>query len=343
MIVLRTTTLYIPLSAYSADVEPNQLSFRSTGALPSVARLTPSVPIIDIAAKTATQNLAVDFVPDLAGSEFYLCMQAQDANGLRTEARCFTILLPLPTPKWLSPANDSAYEARVGCELSVGFVVEDRTSSDIEPGFAAEGGFIPHVVLMSVTIESSYKSSVTTSLPSGSTLFTPVSSVMNPASTQFLWRLQKGQEGFWYRLCFSTATAEAGDPQLCISVATARCQYCTKPEDSLQRVAKNWHATWTQVWSGNHFLANPDMLMTEQIVLVGPIYTVRKDEDLAHIASRYGIDLQDLLLWNPDVADLAAQQQQYVIHELQEICVVPQSCIYSGSISSSPTISHAAL
>ena len=85
------------------------------------------------------------------------------------------------------------------------------------------------------------------------------------------------------------------------------------------------------------------MLMTEQIVLVGPIYTVRKDEDLAHIASRYGIDLQDLLLWNPDVADLAAQQQQYVIHELQEICVVPQSCIYSGSISSSPTISHAAL
>ena len=226
----------------------------------------------------------------------------------------------------------------------------------IDGSYSTLHGFICYVIIFSKNLFvwlkdvcsiryliSSYKSSVTTSLPSGSTLFTPVSSVMNPASTQFLWRLQKGQEGFWYRLCFSTATAEAGDPQLCISVATARCQYCTRPEDSLQRVAKNWHATWTQVWSGNHFLANPDMLMTEQIVLVGPIYTVRKDEDLAHIASRYGIDLQDLLLWNPDVADLAAQQQQYVIHELQEICVVPQSCIYSGSISSSPTISHAAL
>ena len=83
--------------------------------------------------------------------------------------------------------------------------------------------------------------------------------------------------------------------------------------------------------------------MNDQIIQVGPIYTVRKDEDLDHIALRYGIDLQDLLLWNPDVADRSAQEQRYVIHELQELCIVPQSCVYAGSISSSPTISHAAL
>jgi len=343
LIALQSGITYIPLQAYSADVLPNQLTFRCTGALPSVVTLTPAVPSVNVTSRVATQSLAITFVPDLAGSEFYLCMQAQDSNGLRTQARCYTILLPLPAPKWLAPANNSAYEARVGCTLTVNFLVEDRTSSNIDPGFAAEGGFIPEVVLLTMTTESDYKSSVSRILPAGASFVTPTTGVLNPASNDLVWRLRKGQEGFAYRLCFATMSANNADDQLCISVTTARCQYCLKAEDSLQRIAKEWHTTWTEVWSGNHIIYNPDMLITEQIVQVGPIYTVQKDEDLDHIALRYGVDLHDVLLWNPDVADTAAQSQHYVIKELQELCLVPQSCIYSSSISSSPTIAHAAL
>jgi hypothetical protein len=343
LIVLQSGITYIPLQAYSADVLPNQLTFRCTGALPSVVTLTPAVPSVNVTSRVATQSLAITFVPDLAGSEFYLCMQAQDSNGLRTQARCYTILLPLPAPKWLAPANNSAYEARVGCTLTVNFLLEDRTSSDIDPGLAAEGGFIPEVVLLTMTTESDYKSSVSRILPAGASFVTPATGVLNPASNDLVWRLRKGQEGFAYRLCFATMSANNADDQLCISVTAARCQYCLKAEDSLQRIAKEWHTTWTEVWSGNHIIYNPDMLITEQIVQVGPIYTVQKDEDLDHIALRYGVDLHDVLLWNPDVADTAAQSQHYVIKELQELCLVPQSCIYSSSISSSSTIAHAAL
>jgi len=343
LIALQSGTTFIPLQAYSTDVDPSQLTFRCTGALPSVVTLSPEVPTVNSSSGFATQNLAITFVPDLAGSEFYLCMQAQDSNGLRTEARCYTILLPLPAPKWLAPAHNSAYEARVGCTLTVRFLVEDRTSSNIDPAFAAEGGFIPEVVLLTMTTESDYKSSESRILPPGASFVTPATGVLNPASNDLVWRLRKGQEGFAYRLCMATTSANNADDQLCISVTTARCQYCLKSEDSLQRIAKEWHTTWTEVWSGNHLLYNPDMLTTEQIVQVGPIYAVQKDEDLDHIALRYGVDLHDVLLWNPDVADTAAQSQHYVIKELQELCLVPQSCIYSSGISSSPTIAHAAL
>ena len=343
IIALQSATVYIPLQAFSQDVEPNQLTFRCMGALPSVATLSPTEPDVNMATRIASQNRAVTFVPDLAGSQFYLCMQARDINGLRSEARCYTILLPLSTPKWLAPASESAYEARVGCTLTVRIVVEDRTSSNIDPAFAAEGGFIPQIVLLRMTTESSYKSSVSNELPAGATLVTPATGVKNPSTTNLVWRLSKGQEGFAYRLCFSTASANDASNLLCVSVTTARCQYCTKSDDSLQRVAKEWHATWSQVWSGNHILNNPDLLFTEQIVQVGPMYTVQKEEDLNHIALRYGVDLNDLLFWNPDVADIAAQRQHYVIRELQELCVVPQSCVYESGISSSPSISHAAL
>ena len=343
IIAQQSRIVYIPLEAYSWDVSPSNIAFSSTGALPSVVVLSPRIPMINATSKTAIQNLAITFVPDLAGSEFYLCMQAQDTtNGLRTQPRCYTILLPLAAPEWLAPPHNSAFEARVGCTLTVGFVVEDRTTSLLDPEFAAQGGFIPQVVLLTMLTESNYKSTVSAILPAGAALVTSDTLVLNPASTNLVWRLRKGQEGFAYRLCFSTATANNADNVLCLSVTTARCQYCSKPEDSVQRVAKEWHTTWTQVWSGNHILDNPDMLMTEQIVQVGPIYTVQKDEDLDHIALRYGVDLDDLLLWNPDVADTCAQELHYVIRELQELCVIPQSCIYTGSISSAPTFSHAA-
>ena len=46
---------------------------------------------------------------------------------------------------------------------------------------------------------------------------------------------------------------------------------------------------------------------------VGVVYAVEEQDDLWHVAQRFGIDMNDILFWNPDLADGHAQQQQYQI------------------------------
>lgn len=51
-------------------------------------------------------------------------------------------------------------------------------------------------------------------------------------------------------------------------------------------------------------------LQREQVYAVGPVYSITEEEDLERVAFRYGVATADLLWWNPDLADSAAQAQQ---------------------------------
>jgi len=44
---------------------------------------------------------------------------------------------------------------------------------------------------------------------------------------------------------------------------------------------------------------------------VGVVYSVESQDDLWHIAQRFGVDMADVLFWNPDLADGQAKQHQY--------------------------------
>lgn len=333
IVAQKTSDTVIPLQATSPDVPTVTIGFRTTGSTPQVARFTPSVPIVNLATKEVSQNLTIAFDADLAGSEYYVCLQGEDSNGLRTSARCYTIILPRLTPRLLSPPNETVFEARVGCVLQVGITAEDRTSANIAPSVAANSGFGPEVVALSVLTDSQYRSSISSELPTGATLDV-IPFVQNPVTVYLKWRPVKGQEGFSYRFCFTTSVADDNTPPLCVFVRMIRCQFCARPADSLQSMAKLWHTTWTEIWSGNHMLFNPDLVVQDQVVSVGPTYTVRPGDDLDHLAMRYGVDTADLLLWNPDLADDLARQSQYQLYDLQEMCVVPQSCVYAASVSS---------
>jgi hypothetical protein len=172
--------------------------------------------------------------------------KGEDASGLRTAARCYTIILPRRTPQLLAPPNETVFEARVGCSLAIAIAAEDRTSAGLAPSAAAAAGFGPVVVALHVLTSSAYRASLSAELPRGAALDAPAA-VQNPATATLRWRPSKGQEGFLYRFCFTTSVADNDTPPLCLRVRLLRCQFCARPADSLQAMAKLWHTTWAEV------------------------------------------------------------------------------------------------
>jgi len=65
----------IPLHASSPAVPAVALSFRTTGSIPSVLAFAPAAPAVDAAARIVSQNISVAFDEDLAGSEYFVCVQ----------------------------------------------------------------------------------------------------------------------------------------------------------------------------------------------------------------------------------------------------------------------------
>lgn len=157
----------------------------------------------------------------------------------------------------------------------------------------------------------------------------------------------------------------------CLNVDVQRCRYCQRDQDSLQTVAKAWHGAWLEVWSGNHVYESPDSLLFDASpplqtptppmatidaassgmaaagernklrnsfnpVEVGVTYAVDRQDDLWHIALRFGVDLTDILFWNPDLADQKAKETQYELVPNQELCLLPPTCIYAARVTHQP-------
>ena len=166
----------------------------------------------------------------------------------------------------------------------------------------------------------------------------------NPSHANLEWIARKGQEGYTYVLCVVAIDSskayssvresggQEGDGQLfCLNVDVQRCRYCAREHDALQTVAKAWHGAWSEVWSGNHLYQTVDSLLFDASpplqtpalpgttldasnffnpIQVGVIYAVDLQDDLWHIALRYGVDLTDILFWNPDLSDDEAKKQK---------------------------------
>ena len=50
------------------------------------------------------------------------------------------------------------------------------------------------------------------------------------------------------------------EEKLCVQINVIRCQLCAQEKDSMQSLSVVWHTTWTEIWSGNHLLLNPDLI-----------------------------------------------------------------------------------
>jgi len=159
--------------------------------------------------------------------------------------------------------------------------------------------------------------------------------------------------------------SDGGNDIFCLDIDVQRCRYCPQEQDSLQTVAKAWHGAWLEVWAGNHLYNTPDSLLFDAFpplqspappasntgsarvaggdfstgernklqnsfdpIDVGVIYAVDAQDDLWHISLRYGLDMSDILFWNPDLADGKAKELQVSSYVVVCLCVCVCMCVH---------------
>ena len=414
-------TVAVQIQAFDADMVPGGggMRFELLGAAPpetaqgilSSGILTEGAVIHEYLNHTATSQLIFKGSRQLSGSKYKVCVRGIDASNLTTDARCYSVQIPRPTPDFVTPPNNSSYATAVGCHLIVPLVAQDRTSFNLDPSVVARNGYGVTIQPLYTFTASRYHEIKSVGLPPGALLSTqggglvnseaqpfltnlrnassqaahtssPDSRSKNPTSANLEWIARKGQESFKYRICvvaidlskaFSSVgevgagEGDGGGQVFCLNVDVQRCRYCPRQQDSLQTVAKSWHGAWLEVWSGNHIYDSPDSLLFDtspplqnpappssrastqagpQIageasklqnsfnpIEVGVMYAVDEHDDLWHLALRYGVELSDVLFWNPDLADGKAKEDQYALVPHQELCLLPPTCIYSARVT----------
>ncbi|ADU50728.1 Peptidoglycan-binding lysin domain [Thermaerobacter marianensis DSM 12885] len=102
---------------------------------------------------------------------------------------------------------------------------------------------------------------------------------------------------------------------ICIPSAPPGCPgghlVVVQPGDSLHAIGQRFHVPVEAMIAANPQLADPDVIQPGQIVCVprspgrcdGIQYVVQPGDTLFQIARRFGIDLQDLIAANPQVAN----------------------------------------
>ncbi len=192
----------MPLQAFVPEVERTGIQFKVLGTYPPVISWLPAAPIVNLSANVATQHLSINYVADLAGSEYLLRIVGEDNFGFRTPVRFFYVLLPRPEPSLILPQNNSFYTTRIGCDLSISLTAEDRTSAGLDPRVAMMNGFVTGIALVEVNTISRYGSKFSTGMPSGASLVVQNNGslqILNPTTSIFHWRPVKGQEGLLHR------------------------------------------------------------------------------------------------------------------------------------------------
>ncbi len=192
----------IKLQVFVPEIERSSIQFKVLSTYPPVISWLPSAPVVNLSANVVTQHLSVNYVADLAGSEYLLRIVGEDNFGFRTPIRFFYLLLPRPEPSLILPQNNSFYTTRIGCDLSISLTAEDRTSAGLDPEVAWTNGFVTGIALVEVNTISRYRSKFSTGMPSGASLSVQnngSSQMLNPTTSIFLWRPVKGQEGLLHR------------------------------------------------------------------------------------------------------------------------------------------------
>jgi len=159
-----------------------------------------------------------------------------------------------------------------------------------------------------------------------------------------------------------------------ITISIEKCKYCfDSASRTIFDVAKEMKTNWQTIWSGNHNIQSPDNIVVAQCtpgekggpceeepfksdatlcqkkceltISLGVSYTaVAGDDSLGLIAKQFGVTVQDLLYWNGDLAShggLCSQNgdgtttcTNYALKDNQEVCVIPETCMYAVHIGS---------
>lgn len=291
------------------------------------------------------------------GDATELCFTAMTPSNKRSKM-CVDVRVIRPDPQFVEFTLE--HNVTMGCRFMTDVTAEDRTELSLSRETALEKNYLVDITSSGGRKESRYRSTPFPWLPAGAQLNPKgqTSPTNNSITYRLQWTPKRFQEGFTYILNLEArgflgdtrVPGVAGTPLRTISlqINVLRCRFCTEtPDDiSLATLASEWGASWLSIWSGNHVLVDADTVQ-ETTVQLGPVLKVAAtqacdrgtlgdlcNDDLPHIASRYGVSVQDLLWWNPDLQDEAGAKKDYQLFESQEICVLPNTCVNSGHIYS---------
>ena len=287
-----------------------------------------------------------------------------------SEERCVEVeVFPASRPVFTAPYHKDARSmqdtssmraaAQAGCLLELPVTVEEH-------GVDANGA--PVVSTLQVqphrtTVTSVYEQqTLGEALPEGATM-TVTNATAGSNTGVFRWRPARGQEGFTYTVCFRVLSVYNGTcantfyaanvpgdrEQYCIDIEVERCRYCPGAEGhGLSDLAAEWGTTWLQIYAGNNGIADASILTVGMPIDMGVVAAVSSGDSLASVALKFGVTVELLLEWNPDLRTEAAQGAQQALLSSdglyepgtapwsnrggvsmpndQELCVLPDIC-----------------
>jgi len=272
--------------------------------------------------------------PALSGASLTQCQSPFKCVDLRVVAPELTWVRPgTPLPK-------QEYHSPVGCHLELCFEAYDASSlytvdvtpvdAKLPPGAsfdtecatvpqsASQLSLFPNVDLLAVAV---------TATP-------PVVYAPGRCRRCMRWEAPRGSETQEYSPCFTARdTHSLRAVETCVLIKVPKCKYCVQGGDTLHFINKRYrlNSNWLQLWNANGIgeiasdplapatvFGDPDAISNGfSIVNLGPVYSVKKGEDLVNLAYLFRTTVKKLLDVNPDIASPEA------LHEGMDLCVMP--------------------
>jgi hypothetical protein len=154
------------------------------------------------------------------------------------------------------------------------------------------------------------------------------------AHSTMVWTPPYNYGGWDADMCFyvrdsgGSCGAEPHMVQHCVHLNVKRCEYALQQDQQLQELASFYDASWMQLWSLNHGIGHPDiMIYDQQIVMIGHKYHAGPQETAGGVAKRMGMPTRQLALLNYDMREhLEGGLADVVLNKSQELCLIPNSC-----------------
>lgn len=90
-------------------------------------------------------------------------------------------------------------------------------------------------------------------------------------------------------------------PSLCFIFRVDSCKYCVPQGKTLKSIARHYflNVDWLRLYNSNPAVRDPDGLLTEEVIQVGPLYTVQSGDTLLSIAAKTRTTVRSLMENNP--------------------------------------------
>jgi len=84
--------------------------------------------------------------------------------------------------------------------------------------------------------------------------------------------------------------------RLIVNIQIRQCNACIKAGEGLNAFAKRFYTHWLQVYSSNPEInRNPNQIDENQVIRLGPLYSVRIGDTLMSIATKFGVTVNQVL------------------------------------------------